>query len=148
MYSVSQNINPKEYKVQVAMNACYDILYDSPKNRIYFTIYGYWKNKECVSEFINDWTKALDIVKPGFTILTDMRTMITHPQELSNLHQESHTMVLDAMVTKVAHIMPTDKIAYLQVHSIHESTNLPSKNFQDVEEAEQWLNMVTAPSSN
>lgn len=148
MEHISQHTNPKEYKVQVAKNSCYDLCYDGLINRIYFTIHGFWKNRDGVSEFLTDWEKALSLAKPGFTILTDMRTMITHPQELTSLHCEAQSMVLEAGVRNIAHVMPLDKIAYLQVQSIYERIDLPSKNFHTKEEADQWLGIVGTTFSN
>lgn len=148
MYSISQHTTPIEYKVQIAMNSCYDMLFDGTKNRVYFTIHGFWKNRESVSEFLSDWSKAVGLTRPGFSVLIDLRTMITHPQELNSLHQEAHTLVMKAGVKKVANVMPFDKIAYLQIQSLEEGTNLPTKNFNTFEEAEQWLDMMTTTSSN
>ena len=148
MNNTDQHINPKEQLVQVALNDCYMMCYDKAKNRICFTIYGFWKNKECVSDFITDWQKALSISKPGFTCITDMRTMITHPQELSSLHIQAYKLLTDAGVKKVAHVMPTDKIAYLQVHSIYEKSSLPAKAFTNYEQADEWLDFITDTASN
>lgn len=148
MEHISQHTNPKEYKVQIAKNSCYDMHFDGVKNRIYFTINGFWKSRDGLSEFLSDWKKAISLIHPGFTILTDMRTMITHPQDLSSLHQEAQSMVLEAGVKNVAHVMPHDKIAYLQVQSIYEKNSFPNKNFLTIEEADQWLDIVGTTSSN
>lgn len=148
MEHISQHTNPKEYKVQVAQNSCYDLCYDGLKNRIYFTIHGFWKNRDGVSEFLTDWEKALSLVKSGFTILADMRTMITHPQELTSLHREAQNMVIEAGVRNIAQVMPFDKIAYLQVQSVYERNDLSSKSFLTNEEADQWLNIVGTTSPN
>lgn len=148
MYNINQHSSPKEQQVQIASNSCYSMLYDGYKNRVYFTIQGYWKNKACIPDFISDWNKTLSMVKPGFSILTDMQTMITHPQELSSMHEQAHNLVVEAGVEKVAHVMPADKIAYLQVISIHDKTNLPAKTFTSIEEADQWLDIMAAPSAN
>ncbi len=148
MYQNNQHTSSIEHKTQVASNDCYKLVYDYFKNRIYFTVMGYWKNKECIPDFIADWNKAILLVKTDFTILTDMRTMITHPQELNSIHEQAHTLVVEAGVKKVAHVMPTDKIAYLQALSILEKTTLPVKGFTDPEAADQWLDMMAAPSAN
>jgi len=148
MYSTDQHISPKGHKVQVASNTCYDILYDESKNRVYFNIHGYWKNVDCVPDLISDWSKTLSLVKSHFTLLTNMRSMITHPQELSTIHEQVHKLILDAGVIKTAHVMPVDKIAYLQVLAIQEKTNLPAQAFTSEEEASEWLNIIPSPSDN
>lgn len=124
------------------------MLYDEVKNRVYFTVHGFWKNIECIPDFIPDWKKILTLVKPGFTILTNLSTMITHPKEVSKVHEDAHKLLSEAGVKKVARIMPADKIAYLQVLSMHENVYLPSKSFNSEGEADQWLDIMTTPSDN
>jgi hypothetical protein len=148
MEQISQHTDSKEYKVQIAKNSCYDMCYDGLENRIYFTIHGFWKNKDGLSELLIDWGKALLMAQSEFTILADMSTMITHPQELNSLHLEVHAMIREAKVRNIAYVMPSDKIAYLQVQSLHERTNLPSKSFPVKEKAKQWLDIVGTTSSN
>ena len=129
--------------IQVAKNIYYELLYNETKNRIYFKICGFWKNKGVVPELLDDWDKALTYVQPKFTVITDMSTMITHPQELKNLHAEAQHKVRAAGVLQVANILPDDKIARLQIAAIADTTQLPSRNFDSLEEAEQWLDSDT-----
>lgn len=123
----------------IARNKCYEISYSEAKNRLYFIVLGFWKNKESVPELLNDWEKALLLVTAGFTVLIDMRTMITHPQELNGLHEKFMQMVQDAHVSRVVNVMPTDKIASLQVGEIALRSNLEIQTFDTFEAAEKWL---------
>ncbi|MDX5419276.1 MAG: hypothetical protein LPK09_08660 [Hymenobacteraceae bacterium] len=126
----------------IAKNKCYELAYDESKNRIYYSILGFWKSTENIPDFLNDWNKTLAAVSPGFTLLIDMRTMITHPQQLNSLHEESQRKVKAMGVSKVANVMPTDKIANLQVAAISSRTDLPIRNFETTMEAEHWLDQV------
>lgn len=148
MEYTSQHTNSKEYKVQIAKNSCYDLCYDGSKNRIYYTIHGFWKNKDVLSELIIDWRKALSLAQSEFTVLIDLRTMITHPQDMTSLHLEVYNMVMEARVRNIANVIPLDKIACLQVQSILERTDIPYKNFSAKEEAGQWLDIMGTTSSN
>ena len=139
MLSPTPNTAPERSYNRIANNSCYDLAYDRSKNRVYFTIHGYWKNAEAVPELLADWDKALGQIHPGFTVIIDMRSMITHPQGLNKLHAEAQQKVAASGVSKVANVMPTDKIASLQVAEIINCTNLPSKNFNSLPEAEEWL---------
>lgn len=125
--------------ILVAKNECYELIYSKLKNRVYLTIIGFWKNKECVPDFLKDWDKVLVHVKPDFTILTDMRTMITHPPSLKSIHTAAQLKVKAAGVLQVANIMPIDRIASLQIGTIAATTNLPTTNFTTLQEAELWL---------
>lgn len=130
--------------IQIALNACYELFYSKVKNRIYSRIFGFWKNHECVPDFLNDWDKALLHVQPSFTVLVDMRTMITHPQSMKNLHAEAQLKVKAAGVLQVANVMPLDKIASLQIGTIADISKLPSSNFDTIQEAELWLDASAA----
>ena len=130
---------------QVAQNSYYDLKIDKAKNRIYFTIHGFWKNKEAVPSLIIDWEKCVNLTKSGFTILTDMTSMITHPQDLNELHLAAQKIVIDAGVKQVANVLPSDKIANLQANSFTDNSALPFRNFANCQEAEDWLNQLTTP---
>lgn len=139
MYSTDQHTASNEYKIVVAQNQCYELLYDSIKNRIYFIIKGFWKNKEAVPHYLNDMQKALKLVRPGFSLLSDLRTMITHPQRLCNLHIEAQTMLREAGLGRVASVEPVDRIATLQLKEIMSKSQLPLRRFTSCKEAEVWL---------
>ncbi|SIT89331.1 hypothetical protein [Pontibacter indicus] len=123
----------------VARNSCYEISYDSVRNRLYFNILGYWKNNDSVPEYLKDWDKALQLVSPGFTLLIDMRTMITHPQQLNTLHEQSQRKMRAAGLGSIANVMPTDRIASLQVADIIKRVDVPVQDFVTCEEAQHWL---------
>lgn len=127
----------------IAQNKCYQLAYDESKNRVYYSILGFWKSAENIPDFLNDWDKVLQRVSPGFTLLVDLRTMITHPQQLNSLHEESQRKVKATGVSKVANVMPTDKIANLQIAAISSRTDLPIRNFETEMEAEQWLDQTS-----
>ncbi|NDK54841.1 hypothetical protein [Pontibacter fetidus] len=145
MYSANMHSTHVNNCEQIAQNSYYDLKIDKAKNRIYFTIHGFWKNKEAVSSFISDWEKCVSLSTSGFTILTDMTSMITHPQELNELHMAAQKMVIDAGVKQVANVLPSDKIANLQANSFTNNSSLPFRNFANCQEAEAWLNQVTTP---
>ena len=148
MYSTSIHNSPENSSEHVARNSCYELVVDKAKNRIYFNILGFWKNKDTVPSFLEDWKKAVALTQSGFTILTDMRSMITHPQELHELHLKAQQYVIDAGVKHVANVLPTDKIANLQANSIASTNKLPFHNFNTCEEAEAWLNQISTASYN
>lgn len=123
----------------IRQTSCYTLAYDASRVRLYYSILGYWKNEASVADLLTDWDKALSLVVPGFTLLADMRTMITHPQKLLKLHEKVHQKVAKAGVSKVANVLPADKIASLQVAAITTGTKIPLRNFDSLDEAMQWL---------
>lgn len=148
MYSVNVHSDtPESSSEKVAQNACYDLVVDKARNRVYFTIHGYWKNKSVVQDLLNDWKTAVSLTQPNFTVLTDMRTMITHPQELNELHLAAQQIIIDSGVSQVANVMPTDKIAHLQLNSFTAKSTMPFHNFTTIAEAEAWLNQLSSTTA-
>ncbi|QCR24008.1 hypothetical protein [Pontibacter sp. SGAir0037] len=147
MDNIDQNTTSEKSTVKVAGNSCYELRYDGITNRIYLKIIGFWKNLEAVPEYLEDLGKALALVKPNFTVLTDLQKMITHPQELNSLHEKAHRLVSEAGALHVAHVVPEDKIANLQTNSILDASGLKVKNFTSTQEADKWLNQIAASTN-
>lgn len=120
--------NNKHYKIEVSPD----------KNRAYLTIFGFWRNKEVVSDYLKDWTTAMLSLQKGFTLLTDASEMKTHPKDVQTLHEQAQSILLKAGVRKVAEILK-DNIAELQLDAVAKATQFPKKNFRTKEEAEKWL---------
>ncbi len=139
MLSTTQDTAPEQAHTEIANNTCYQLLYDKSKNRVYFTIHGFWKNKSAVPELLSDWGKAISHTSPGFTVLTDLHSMITHPQELNELHFKSQQLLDEAGVQKVAIVAPNDKIASLQLLEVLSKIAFQHRNFSTTSEAEDWL---------
>lgn len=122
----------------ISDNKYYKLAVAPEKNRAYLTIFGFWRNKEAVPEYLKDWTRATSYLKKGFTLLTDASEMKTHPKDVQKLHEEAQAIVLKAGVIKVAEIMK-DNVAELQLNAVAKATHFPKKNFKTVEDAEKWL---------
>ncbi|ARS37058.1 hypothetical protein [Pontibacter actiniarum] len=90
-------------------------------------------------EFLPDVKKALLLTQPNFTLVNDLRNMITHPQSVMSLHVAAQTLVKEAGMKKGANIAPTDRIATLQVDDTLSQSHLPLRTFTSYSEAELWL---------
>ncbi|MDX5480438.1 MAG: hypothetical protein LPK07_02015 [Hymenobacteraceae bacterium] len=143
MYSTNKNTAPEKSKIQIAKNQCYELLHDRTANRLYFAVNGFWKNREVVAGLLDDWRKALNSVQPHFTLLLDLRSMITHPQHLNSLHLEVYQLIKEAGLHYTACVGPEDRIATLQVEEIIRKSEFPVKNFATCQEADSWLNSLS-----
>ncbi len=140
MYDTDPNSASNEAITTVAHNASYELLYSYTKNRIYLSIKGFWKSPESVPNYLQDIEKALKLSTPGFTLLTDLRTMLTHPPRLNMMHIQAQNLIQAARLGKAVRVIPSDRIATLQVEEISNKSLMPSKNFTSLQEAENWLN--------
>ncbi|PKV67209.1 hypothetical protein [Pontibacter ramchanderi] len=141
MPHIDSSLSAQHY---VARNSCYEISFDATRNSIHYKILGFWKNEDSIPHFLKDWDKALQLVSPGFTLLIDMRTMITHPQQLNKLHEESQQKMKEAGLNRIANVMPVDRIAGLQVAESIRKIELPSHHFDTCEAAQEWLDKPMA----
>ncbi|MCX2740547.1 hypothetical protein [Pontibacter anaerobius] len=138
-YSTDRNEIQNKLKTLVAKNKCYELLYLPQKNRLCLSIYGFWKSKSAVPAYLADLGKALTLVKPGFTLLFDLSTMITHPQSVMNLHIEAQMLLQEAGLKKGACVNSIDRIANLQAEAIFGQGYTSTRHFASYSEAEAWL---------
>ena len=129
----------------VAEKREYSIKVDTEKNRVYLSINGFWGSVNQVSDYLSDWEKAVDLLEPGFTLLTDAREMKIHPAEVRELHKKAQKFIVDKGVAKVAELQK-EKISQIQLDGVSKETAMPKMNFNDSKEAEIWLDkeLVTA----
>jgi hypothetical protein len=127
--------------ITIAKNSKYELSVNPEKNRAYLTIFGFWRNKEEVSDYISDWKKALTHLKRGFTLLTDASEMKIHPQDVKNLHQEAQELITKAGVKQVAEVLK-DAFSTAQLNKVAADSTMPKKNFASREEAENFLDTI------
>jgi len=125
-------------KQKIADNKFYKIEVSTEKNRAYLKIIGFWRNPDAVPDYIKDWTKAVDQLKKGFTLLTDASEMKTHPADVRKLHEQAQAILLKGGVSKVAEILKDD-VAEMQLDAVAKTTQFPKRNFKLAEAGEKWL---------
>ena len=127
----------------IAQTPQYEISVAKAKNRAYLRIIGFWRNPEQVPNYLEDWKKAVAVLSPGFTLLTDAREMKIHPAAVRTLHEEAQSLIMKAGLLRVAEVQ-ADKIAEMQLDGVSSDTNMPKRNFNDPVEAERWLDSLQA----
>ncbi|WP_460880250.1 hypothetical protein [Pontibacter rugosus] len=123
----------------VAQNKSYELLYSSAEKRIYLAIKGFWKNTSVAPDYLEDLQKTIDLTVPGFSVLLDLRNMITHPQKVMCLHVEAHKLLMDAGLKIAASIEPDDHIFALQIDDMVNKSQLPLSRFTSYNQAEAWI---------
>ncbi|PTB95798.1 hypothetical protein C9994_10120 [Marivirga lumbricoides] len=125
--------------ITIAENKEYTIRLDLVSNRTFLTIVGFWRTPDDVPSYLEDCKKAVGILKPGFTLLTDVTQMSIHPGEVRDIHLEAQQIITNAGVKKVAELQKV-KAAELQLNGVAQESGMPKKNFNSREEAITWLN--------
>ena len=123
----------------IAKTDYYSIEIDKEKNRAYLGVYGFCKKVDDIPNFLNDIRKASDQLSEGFTLLTDVTGMKTHPPEVSDLHVESQKVWLEGGLLKTAELMPPSAVDRFAHERRAKSSGMLFKGFESAKEAEAWL---------
>lgn len=127
---------------EIAKNAHYAIVIDEDKNRVYLTIFGFWRNAEVVANYMPDWQKTIKLMKPGFTLLTDLSTMVTHPAEVTHIHRQAQELITEKGLKFTAEIKPKDFVTAFQLSKVAQKSQMPVKQFATFAEAEGYLDSL------
>jgi hypothetical protein len=126
------------YMITIAENEQYSLKVDITKNRAFLRINGFWRNKEDIPAYLQDWDEAINKLSEGFTLFTDVRKMAIHPGDVRDVHSKAQEKIIKAGVRKVAELHD-ENVALMQLDSVSSESGMPKKNFNNKEEALKWL---------
>ena len=135
---------------EIANNKYYSILIDKNKNRMYLTLFGFWKDRSVVPNYIEDIQKAIQELPKGYTVLTDVTQLKTPPQAISDLHTEAQKVVITSGLKRTAEVVSQDVIAKMALDRYSKRSGMQKGTFGNKDEAEAWLDFEEEPlvSSN
>jgi|WetSurMetagenome_2_1015567.scaffolds.fasta_scaffold107452_2 hypothetical protein len=125
--------------MEIAKTDKYSIEVNKAKNRIYLKIVGFWERKEEVPNYLSDWQRAIKEVTKGFTILSDLKEMITPMPEVAELHQNTQVLLVKAGLRKTAELVPSKPIEQSTLKRYAKTSGMRKENFEDRIVAEVWL---------
>ncbi|WMN12162.1 hypothetical protein QYS49_32650 [Marivirga salinae] len=124
--------------ITIAENKQYSLKVDITKNRAFLKINGFWRNKEDIPGYLQDWDEAIKKLSKGFTLLTDATEMTIHPGDVRDVHSKAQEKIIKAEVKKVAELH-SKNVSIMQLDGVSRNSGMPKKNFNDKEEALKWL---------
>jgi hypothetical protein len=130
-------------KQTIVENDYYAAYVDKSRNRMYWTLRGFWKDVSVVPDYKIDNRKCLDMLLPGFTVLLDIRELKTPPADVIDLHMENLKAVENAGMKYQAQVLDQAilKIAGSRVlREAHMEEKM--RQFNTIEEADSWLDSV------
>jgi len=127
-------------KELIAKNNYYEISVDTEKNRIYRSLYGFWKDPSVVPGYFPDVKIAVEQLSSGFTSILDVRRAKTPPPEIVDIHMNVLLFLNDNGLTRTAQIIEhlTEKIVLKRALMETDSTET-AMQFNTINEAEEWL---------
>jgi len=126
-------------KNQIAKTDYYTIEVDKGKNRAYLGIYGFCKSVDNIPDFLSDIKKTTSQLSNGFTLLTDVTQMKTHPKEVSALHVDSQRVWVDGGLSKTSEVLPPSSVDRMALNRRAKTSGMEVQGFENTEEAEAWL---------
>ncbi|WP_291720533.1 hypothetical protein [Bernardetia sp.] len=143
MQTLSNQAAKQLADVEVVANTdYYAISYSYKKNRFYLAIRGFWQNQDVISNYVNDWRKAMLLAVPNFTLLTDATEAKIYPPSVMAVHNEAQQVVVDAGLLQVAEVLPQNSFLKFQFELLVENSQMPCSKFNNQELAEKWLDGV------
>jgi hypothetical protein len=124
--------------ITIATNRQYSLEVDITKNRAFLKITGFWRNKEDIPGYLEDWNEAIRDLNEGFTLLTDATEMVIHPGDVRDVHSKAQALIIGGGVKKVAELHDKSA-AELQLDGVSNQSGMPKKNFTNKEDAIKWL---------
>jgi hypothetical protein len=124
--------------ITIAENKQYSLEVDITKNRAFLKINGFWRNKEDIPGYLQDWDEAIKKLSKDFTLLTDATEMTIHPGDVRDVHSKAQEKIIKAGVKKVAELH-SENVAFMQLNGVSNESGMPKKNFNEKEAALEWL---------
>ncbi len=127
--------------INIASNALYEIHVLPEKNRMKIRIIGFWRNPEVVPDYLSDLDKATKLLTSGFTVLADLREMLTHPTSVLDIHERGFQITKEAGVRCSAEVIDYD-MAKKQMDRMYRENMVKQNKFDTIEEATQFLDSL------
>ncbi|WP_190300519.1 hypothetical protein [Rufibacter hautae] len=125
--------------VKIAHTPFYQIKVDQEKNRIILNIKGCWNTPEEVPFYTIHLKEALALVKPGFSILTDLRKLDEYSPVVRLMHIEAQKLTVAAGIYQLAEVHDLKKPVNLLSVGMAEESKIPLNIFDSMQDAQAWL---------
>lgn len=129
----------------IAFRPEYQITAEITRNRIFYKHFAEIAQAQELPDYIDDWRKALETMRPGFTILSDMTDLQVVSAHLSSLIEQAQQLLEGRGLRMIAsvHAPETDLSA-----DDPTAGKWPQRRFTDLWEADKFLDEVAAEAQN
>lgn len=131
-------------KKEIAKNKYYEAYVDEELNRAYWVFKGKCDNVMQIPNLKQDHKEVLSHLKPGFTVLSDLRTFEVPAPEVTEVMAESAKISENAGIKRQAHVINKKDMEAIRASRGAMKTadmDLKMMQFDSYEEAEKWLDM-------
>lgn len=127
----------------IAFRPEYQITAEITRNRIFYKHFAEIAQAQELPNYLDDWQQALDTMKPGFTILSDMTDLLVVSAHLNSLIEQAQRLLEGRGLRMIASVHPpeTDLAANDET-----AAKWPQRRFTDLWEADKFLDELAAES--
>lgn len=126
-------------QIEIVKREKYRMAVDLMKNRIYYTMFGFWQSPADVPNLLQDWEKTLTKVSQGFTVLADLTQSKPAGQSVMPLFEQVQSMLITAGLKKSAELFGESAIVILGAGRLAKHSGIYRQSFTDRGKAEAWL---------
>ncbi|ALJ00137.1 hypothetical protein DC20_15615 [Rufibacter tibetensis] len=83
--------------------------------------------------------EALGLVKPGFSILTDLRYLEEYSPSIRQMHIEAQKLTIEAGICQLAEVHDLKTSINQLAMAMAEESGIPLNIFDSMQDAEAWL---------
>ena len=128
----------------IAFRPEYQITAEITRNRIFYKHFAELAQAQELPEYLHDWQQALDSMRPGFTILSDMTELAEVSGPLARLFEQAQQLLDGRGLRMIATVQPPE-VALPHAHDSPEApSKFPRRNFTDLWEADKFLDELAA----
>ena len=128
----------------IAFRPEYQITAEPSRNRIFYKHFAELAQAQELPEYLSDWRQALDAMKPGFTILSDMTELEIASGPLTKLFEQVQQMLDGRGLRMIATVHAPDVLLAHAEASEEAPSKYPRRNFTDLWEADKFLDELAA----
>ncbi|GAB2849932.1 hypothetical protein [Hymenobacter ruber] len=127
----------------IAFRPEYQITAEPSRNRIFYKHFAELAQAQELPEYLHDWQQALDAMRPGFTILSDMTELPEVSGPLARLFKEVQQMLNGRGLRMIATVYAPDS-ASGNGQEEESTPERPRRSFTDLWEADKFLDELAA----
>ena len=124
---------------EIAKTEFYTIAVDLSKNRLYQTVKGSWVRPVKGDPYLQDFEKAVKLLKKGLTGLSDATQISVMSQEWTEAAKKTRQVLMEAGISKAAEVLSENAILKMQVQRVFHQAGFTMQFFSNLKEAEAWL---------
>ncbi len=128
----------------IAFRPEYQITAEMSRNRIFYKHFAELAQAQALPEYLNEWQQALDTMRPGFTILSDMTELAEVSGPLAKLFEQAQAL-LDGRGLRMIATVHAPGVALAHTEPASEAADqYARRNFTDLWEADRFLDELAA----